>query len=182
MKPMAIDIIGTINELIKRALKEILLLLGILVFGLSAPLLFTVGAEWLAWRYPQYASTWAVVYMFAGPFACAIWMVFICHWDSVRQWQRMGRIKTWRQDHGGYVRTIGKSLWFMISGFFGSAVAEGVLTYTAHRMSVIPGHLMLFFAVAPLAVFAPCLIVLLSRALRRPNRQTVSRSFGAIRW
>lgn len=167
MKPVIIDVVGTTKELVKSALKEFLLLLGILMFGLSAPLLFTLGAEWLAWRYSQYASTWAVIYLFVGPFASAIWMVFICHWHSVRQWQRSGKLDIWRKDHGGMICTVGKSIWFMISGFVGSAVAEGVLTYTAHRMSIIPGHLMLFFAVAPFAVFAPVLLVLLSRWIRR---------------
>ncbi len=31
--------------------------------------------------------------------------------------------------------------------------------------------MMFYFAIAPFAVFFPCLIVLLSRALRRPDRQ-----------
>ena len=172
MKPMIIDVVGTIKELVKWALTQVLLFLGVILFGLSAPLLFTVGALWLAWRYPDYASMWAVIYLFAGPFACAIWMVFICHWHSVRQWQRSGKLDSWREDHGGMICTVGKSIWFMISGFLGSVLAEGVLTYTAHRMSVIPGHLMLFFAVAPFAVFAPVLLVLLSRWIRRDEYAT----------
>jgi hypothetical protein len=172
MQPMVIDVAGTIKELVKWALTQALLLLGMLMFGLSAPLLFTVGAEWLAWRYSAYASTWAVIYIFAGPFASAIWMVLICHWHSVRQWQRSGKLDTWRKDHGGMICTVGKSIWFMISGFFGSVLAEGVLTYTAHRMSVIPGHLMLFFAVVPFTVFAPVLLMLLSRWIRRDEYAT----------
>ena len=61
MQPMVIDVAGTIKELVKWALREAVLLLGMLMFGLSATLLFTVGAEWLAWRCPTYASTWAVI-------------------------------------------------------------------------------------------------------------------------
>jgi len=104
---MPIDIIGTINELIKRALKEILLLLGILMFGLSAPLLFTIGAEILVWQSAD-ITTWAPIYFLLGPFACAIWMVFICHWHSVRHWQRAGKLSTWREDHGGIYCTVGR--------------------------------------------------------------------------
>ena len=85
MKPMIIDVAGTIKELVKWVLTQALLLLGILMFGLSAPLLFTVGAEWLAWRYRTYASTWAVIYMFAGPFACTFWMILMCHWPATRR-------------------------------------------------------------------------------------------------
>lgn len=61
----------------------------------------------------------------------------------------------------------------MISGFFGSVSAEGVLTYAAHRMSVVPNHLILFFAVAPFAVFAPCWLVVLSRWIKRDKYTTV---------
>jgi hypothetical protein len=172
MPPVVIDVAGTVNELLKWALTQVLLLLGILIFGLSAPVLFTVGAMWLAWRYPQYASTWAVVYLLVGPLACAIWMVFICHWHTVRRARKEERLRTWRRDEGGYIRTVGKSFCFMIAGFFGSALAESVLTYTAHRVSLIPKHLMLFCVVAPFAVFAPVLLVLLSRWVRRDKSAT----------
>jgi len=167
MRLMAIDVAGTIKELVKWVLTRALLLLGMLMFGLSAPLLFTVGAEWLAWRYPQYASTWAVAYMFCGPFACTFWMILICHWPAIQRARRAGRLRAWREDEGGYIRTMGKSFCFMIFGFSGSALAEGALMYAAHRISVIPGHLTLFFALAPFAVFAPVLLVLLSRWIRR---------------
>jgi hypothetical protein len=172
MKPMVIDVAGTIKELVKWVLTQALLLLGMLMFGLSAPLLFTVGAEWLAWQYPAYASTWAVIYMFAGPFACTFWMILICHWPAIQRARRAGRLRTWREDEGGYIRTMGKSFCFMIFGFFGSVLAEGALMYAAHRMSVIRGHLMLFFAVAPFAVFAPVLLVLLTRCIRKDEYAT----------
>jgi hypothetical protein len=172
MQPMVIDVAGTIKEFVKWVLMRALVLLAFLMFGLSAPLLFTVGAEWLAWRYPQYASMWAVAYMFLGPFACMFWMILICHWQTIQRARRAGRLRTWREDEGGYIRTMGKSFCFMILGFLGSALAEGALIYAAHRMSLIPGHLMLFFAVAPFAVFAPVLLVLLSRYIRREEYAT----------
>ena len=172
MQTVAIDVAGTIKELLKWAIMQALILLGMLAFGLSAPLLFTLGAEWIAWRYPDYASTWAVVYMFAGPFACTIWMILVCHWPTIQRARRAGRLRTWRDDEGGYIRTMGKSFCFMFLGFFGSAAAEGFLVYAAHRMSVIPGHLMVFFAVAPFSVFAPVLLVLVSRWIRRDEYAT----------
>jgi len=168
MNLVAIDIIGTIRELVKRAVKEILLLLGVILFGLSAPLLFTVGALWLALRFADYASTWAMIYLALGPFACCIWMVFISHWpDWVADWKA--------RRAGGYiarsfderVHASAKGVGFMVSGFFGSLLAEGVFTYAAHRLDVIPNHLVLYFAVAPFAVFAPCLLVVLSRWMKR---------------
>lgn len=174
MKLVAIDLIRTINDLIKQVLKEILLLLGILMFGLSAPFLFTVGAEILVWQNPTDIS-WGVSYFSLGPFACAIWMVFICHWHTVRRWQRAGKLSTWRGDHGGIYSTVGKSVWFMISGFFGSAIAEGVFVVAAHQ--TLPNEparesRMIYFAIAPLFVFAPVLLVLLSRWIRRDEYAT----------
>jgi hypothetical protein len=108
---------------------------------------------------------WAVIYLIAGPFACCIWMVFISHYpDWVADWKA--------RKAGGYIARsrfsgTAKGLGFMVSGFFGSLFAEGVFTYAAHRLSVIPHHLVLYFAVAPLIIFAPCWLVLLSRWIRR---------------
>jgi hypothetical protein len=175
MNPVIIDVIGTIKGLVKWALKEVLLLLGILMFGLSAPLLFTLGAEILVWQDPTDIS-WGVAYFFLGPFACAIWMVFICHWHSIRQWQLLGRLHTWREDHGGMMGTVGKSIWFMVAGFFGSALTEAV--FFVAGMRIYPHGLetresaMLYFAIAPLFVFAPVLLVLLSRYIRRDECAT----------
>jgi hypothetical protein len=125
-------------------------------------------------------STWAVVYFFLGPLACMIWMVFICHWQSIRQWQRAGKNlgvmgSNWRKAHGGIVCTVGKSLWFMASGFFGSAIAESVLVVTTFKIfpqGLTREGLMAFFAIAPLFVFAPVVLVLLSRWIRRDEYAT----------
>jgi hypothetical protein len=165
MQPVVIDIAGTIKELVKWLLIELLLFVAIIAFALSAPFLFTIGALWLAHRFANYASTWALIYLAVGPFACAIWMLFISHFpDWVADWKA--------RKVGGYiarnrVHASAKGLGFMVYGFFGSLLAEGVLTYTAHRLDVIPRHLVLYFAVAPFFVFAPCLLVVLSRWIHR---------------
>jgi len=172
MQPVVIDVVGTIKHFMIWALLEILYFFALIAFALIAPCIFTVGAEYLAWRYPQYASTWAVVYLFVGPLACAIWMVFICHWHTVRRARKEGRLRTWRQDEGGYIRTMGKSLWFMFTGFCGSVLAEAAITIAAHKYGIIPHHLILFFAVAPFAVFAPCWLVVLSRWIRKDRYAT----------
>lgn len=167
MNLTAIDIIGTVRGLVKFILKELLLLLAILVFGLSAPLLFTLGAEWAVWQNPSDVASWAASYFLLGPFACAIWMVFICHFHSVRLWQREGRLDSWREDHGGLVHTVGKSIWFMVGGFIGSAIAEGVFLFGANQVFThepTRQSLMTIFAIAPLAVFAPVILVLLKRS------------------
>lgn len=62
----------------------------------------------------------------------------------------------------------------MVAGFFGSILAETVMMVVLMRLFPDGGnsHLMLVFAVAPFAVFAPVLLVLLSRRLRRDEYTT----------
>lgn len=178
MEPMVIDIAGTAREFLKWVLSEILFLLGLLVFGLSAPLLFTVGIEVLALSGAD-MRVWGVLYFLLGPLACAIWMVFVCHWHSVRQWQRSKKLNTWRQDHGGMWHTLAKSIWFMVSGFIGSVAAEVIFAIALGKVfperlsSLNPESAALVFAIAPFFVFAPVLLVLLSRWIRRDEYRTV---------
>jgi hypothetical protein len=175
MKPTVIDIAGTAREFVEWVLAQILFLLGLIAFGLSAPLLFTVGMEILAYR-GENMNIWAPIYFILAPFACCIWMVFICHWHTMRQWQRAGKLSTWRQDHGGIFRTVGKAVWFMVAGFFGSIAGEVILLYgvgTIYPDYVNPSAYTLVFAIAPFFVFAPVLLVLLSRWIRRNMHTTV---------
>lgn len=164
---VGIDFFATAESVVKGVLLLFVYVVALLAFALSAPLLFTVGAEWLAWRYPGYASTWGVAYLASGPVACAVWMSILSHWyDWVAEWKARKAgvrvVRTW----GDREAAFGKGVGFMFAGLVGSFLAEGAFTYAAHALSVVPGHLMLYFAAAPLAVFAPCWIVLLVRWLR----------------
>lgn len=156
MKPMIIDIAGTVKQLVKLVLTEALWFLGVILFGLSAPLIYTVGAWYLAWQYPQYAGYWATAYLFTGPIACTIWMLFIAPFGFDRK-------------KFGFVRRHARYMGFGISGLLGSILAETVLMVV--MMELFPrggnNHLMLFFTLAPFAAFAPVLLVLLSRWIRR---------------
>jgi len=170
-----IDIVGSIRKLMMWVVTQLALLLGVILFGLSAPLLFTVGVEIIIWQNPADMS-WAPIYFMLGPVACAIWMVFVCHWRSVRQWQREGRLDTWREDHGGIAHTAGKSTLFMIVGFFGSVLTEAIFLVVTWRLvgelakEQVRESWMLYFAVAPFAVFAPVLIVLVWRWCQQSAR------------
>ena len=148
MNTVIIDIAGTIKELLKWVAVQVLIFLAVVGVGLSAPFLFSVGALWLAWRYAEYAWIWAVIYLTLGPFACSFWMILLS-----------AKLATQHSDDDPLNRSLMATA-FMVVGFFGSLLAEGVFTYAAHRLSVIPNHLMsLFFVFAPLAVFAPCWLV-----------------------
>lgn len=168
MKPMIIDVIGTVEHLVKWALVQILLIFAMIAFALSAPLLFTVGALWLAVNCPYEAEFWGMAYLLSGPVACAVWMSILSHWpDWVADWKA--------RKAGGYIprsfdqraHAFGRGLGFMFSGLFGSFLAEGIVATAARCLHVLPNHLVLFFSVAPFAVFAPCWLVVLRRWIRR---------------
>ena len=162
-KPVIIDVAGTIKELVKWALTEILWVIGIILFALSAPFIYTIGAEYLAWRFPQYAGYWAVIYLFTAPIACTIWMLLIAPFGFDRQ------NKKWT-----FVRRHARYVGFMVSGFFGSILAEVVMMVVLMHIWSGGGnrHLLLIFAVAPFVVFSPVVLVLLSRWIRRNEYAT----------
>jgi hypothetical protein len=172
MQPVVIDVVGTVRRFVFWALLQIVYFFALIAFALLAPLIFTVGAEYLAWKYPQYASTWAVVYLFLGPLACTVWMSPISHWqDWVADYRARRAGKRPARTHSFVYGTV-RGLGYMFAGFCGSVLAEAALTIAAHKYGIIPHHLILFFAVAPFAVFAPCWLVVLRRWIRKDRYAT----------
>lgn len=106
-------------------------------------------------------------YLFTGPIACTIWMLFIAPFGFDRE-------------KFTFVRRHVRYMGFMVSGFFGSILAETVLMIVLMKLFPHGGnrHLIGIFAVAPFAVFAPVLLVLLSRWIRRDEYATAYRHFG----
>jgi hypothetical protein len=99
---------------IKSAVKELVVLLALNIvlvpFMVLAPVGFFVLPLVLIARNPQdNYSGLAQLLFWTGPLSCAFWMLVSCHWQSVRQWQRMGRLNTWREDHRGLLRTVTKA-------------------------------------------------------------------------
>lgn len=161
------DIIGSLNSVVKWVVLQILYLIAAFVIMLSAPIIFTVGMQFVAYKFAASASSWAIVYLVIAPLFCAAWMAPIARWyETVAKWKARkmgGHIKVSRTE---FVYRIGRGCVWMVIGFFGSLLAEGIFTYAAHRMGMIPHHLNLYFALAPFAVFAPCELVVISRMLR----------------
>lgn len=161
---MAIDLIGTFKQLAKWTLQQVVILTSMLLLALAAPLIYTVGTEWVVWNNPTDTS-WCVGYFMAGPFASAFWMVILCHFHSIRLWIREGKpLGMWSESHGGWLHNNLKATGFMVVGFLGSALAEGIFLVTAHdKFSLTRESMLLYFAIAPLAVFAPVILLLLKR-------------------
>ncbi len=146
----------------------IVLSIVLLVFFGSAPLFYTVVPFWCLFHPSPYfcSRDMATVVMLTGPFACGFWMTVICHWHTVRKAQSEGRIDRWRETEGGMVCTVGKSIGFMVMGWFGSALAELIFSLVSRPLLWTFTGRLAFFAMAPFAVFAPVWIVLLRRWMR----------------
>src|SRR5271170_1258148 len=169
MKPAPIDVIGSIRGFLKWGVEQIFILLIAGVLLLSAPLLYTVGAEYLVWQNPNDLS-WAAPYFLLGPLVCSFWMIFICHFHSIRLWRRQGKFtgtyeSEWADANGGWLHLNLKATGFMVLGFLGSALAEAALVIWKNPQSESGnlGGATFYFAVAPLFVFAPVIIVILKR-------------------
>jgi hypothetical protein len=112
----------------------------------------------------------AQLFFWTGPLSCAFWMLWSCHWQSVRRWQRMGRLDTWRQDHGGLLRTVAKATIYLFAGLFGSFFFK-ILFLIAFRFLAFEwfdsaSRYALWFALFPFSTFAPVILLWLARWLR----------------
>ena len=162
---MVIDIAGTAGQFVKWVLSEILFLLTLLVFGLSAPLLFTVGIEALALSGAD-MRIWGVLYFLTGPLACAVWMVFVCHWHTMRQWQRAEAAEHLASEPAAASSLHSASRfgsWSAVSSapsppklFFAIGLGK---VFPERLSSLNPESAALMFAIAPLFVFAPVLLI-----------------------
>jgi hypothetical protein len=119
----------------------------------------------------------AQFFFWTGPLSCALWMLLSCHWQSVRHWQRMGRLDTWRQDHGGLVRTVTKATGYMFGGLFASFFFEMVFLcvfrFAPYSLFGSASRFALWFALFPFATFAPVILLWLVR-WRRGRRERLS--------
>jgi hypothetical protein len=143
--------------------------IALILFFASAPLLYVTVPFWAILKHKSVADM-TTIYMLTGPFACGFWMTVICQWQTVRLAQARGRVNNWRDSEGGMFCTVGKSIAFMVMGWFGSSLAEFVFCAGAGNLLHSTTGQSEFFAMAPFAVFAPVWLVLLCRWMRGRKR------------
>jgi len=169
-------------EILKSLFRSIVRLaainIALILFFASTPLLYVTVPFWVILTRPADAAAMFTVYMMTGPFVCGFWMTVICHWHTVRKAQREGRSANWREAEGGMFCTVGKSIGFMVMGWFGSALAEFVFCGAAGNLLHSNTGRLEFFAMAPFAVFAPVWLVLLCRWMRGRKREDFIRAKG----
>lgn len=163
-------------EIIKaiwRHLIKLLILNVILVpFMVLAPVGFVVLPLALIAAHPHDDfSGLAQLFVWVGPLSCAFWMLVSCHCHSVRQWQRMGRLDSGRQDHGGLLHTVTKATVYMFAGLFTWFFFE-IVFLIAFRFMLFDwfdgaSRFVLWFMLFPLSTFAPVKLAVVQR--RKPS-------------
>ena len=145
-----------------RNVVELLVLNLILVpFMVLAPIVLVVLPLVLIAKNPNDDfSGLAQTFFWTAPLSCAFWTLVYSQWSSPAAWQRMGRLRTWRRDHGGFLRTVTRATLWMYFGLFGSFLSEIAFLiafrFVPWSVSGAP-RFMLWFGTFPFACYAPLL-------------------------
>jgi hypothetical protein len=166
-------IIQEIEGAIGWVIKQVLLFVAFVFTAAIAPIVLAVLPQVLIIRNPQGDFAWlAEVFVWVTPLSVGFWMVVLCHWHSIRLWQREGKFtgtfgSEWREAHGGIVLTNVKSMCFMVLGLFGSFLFEILFLiafkHVPFEMFDGAARFRLWFALFPFAAFLPVILLLLKR-------------------
>jgi len=85
-------------------------------------------------RSPEGATAW----FFVAPLSAGFYVLVYSQWSSAMVWQRAGRLKQWRADHGGIFRTVPRACGWLFGGIFFSYVAEAAFMLAFRRVSLLP--------------------------------------------
>jgi len=138
-----------------RWLKQ-MLLINIL---LLPPMLLFPAICWLPLFATHPEPGWAQACFWFGPLSAAFWTLVYSQWSSAMAWQRMGRLREWRRDHGGLLVTATKATAWMFLGLFGSFLCEIAFLIAFRRVpyAMFDGtaRLRLWFTLFPVACYFP---------------------------
>lgn len=138
-----------------RWLKEMLLLNAVL---LPPMLLFPAICLTLA-AHPDPLA--AQLCFWFGPLSAGFYVLVYSQWSSAHAWNKMGRLKQWRSDHGGFLCTIPRACGWLLFGIVASFFAEVVFMlafkYVPYGMFAGTARLRLWLCMFPLACYFPLL-------------------------
>jgi hypothetical protein len=166
------DILGSVGKLFWDIVAQVFWFMAFVIVAALAPMILVALPLWLLWQNPNADLVWLEqVVFYVAPFSCAFYMVVLCHWHSVRYWQRMGYDlgtlgSNWREAHGGIFCTTGKAILFMVVGLVGSYLFEVLYILAFQYVPYsFPGRVRvaLGFALFPFAAFAPVILLLVKR-------------------
>lgn len=171
----------TIKGIFKFALDLILIHIAVIVIGLAAPVLFVVVPFVVIAMNPGAdLSMFSTAYLLVGPLAAAFWMIILCHLPLAIRAYRVGRLDEYKAKKGG-TRGVLKGIGFMILGFGCSFAAEVVLLVLFGSVHTQAEYVR-FFMLAPFAVFAPVLVLLVVRFLRYRREDAADDHYESLRY
>ena len=164
----ATHVIREIQQAIWWLIKQVLLFVAFVATAAITPVILAVLPQLLILHNPSGDfSALAEAFVFLTPLSVALWMAFLCHWHSIRLWQREGKFSEWREAHGGFVSRNVKSTGFMFIGLIGSFVCEILFLITFQHVPYAAfdgaARFRLWFALFPFAAFAPVILLLVKR-------------------
>ncbi len=177
---VTIDILGSIEKFMVDALKLIAMNILIVILLVTYPVVMIALPLYLISVSPSADRNWLMQLIFwTAPLSCAFYMCVSCHWHSVHQWRKMGRLDEWREEHGGIFHTVFKSFVYMGIGLVASYICEVafLLAFSLVPHSV-PMREALGFVLYPWAVYAPVIVLWISR--RNYHEPLPGEEFGVV--
>ena len=192
---VTVDILGSVEKLVWDVIAQVLWLLAFVAFVAAAPVLYFFFGYFCA---RSGSSDFPMIYVFTSPLPVAVWMLFICRWRKIRQWQRAGKDlgvmgSNWREAEGGWTVSILKSFGIMFLAGLSSFAAQMLTVFWyVHLMGravfftplymtdQTPHELTIFWSLMPLVAFSPVIVVLVSGWVWRRDysREPISRSLN----
>ena len=168
------EIIRQTQEFIWWVIKQALQFAAFCIMAALGPLMLVVLPAVMIYQNPNVQYVWLEqIFFLTAPLSCAFYMVISTHWHSVRLWQKCGRDlgafgSKWRKANGGMPRTLAKSIVYMIVGLFASYFFEVLYLY-AFQYVPLTGtvKVLAYFELAPFAVYAPVILLWVTRWMRR---------------
>ena len=181
-RAVAVDVLGSIQQLVLDVVKFALQIAGLLAFAAAAPILYFFFGLFCA---RSGDSTFPMIYVCTSPLAVSIWVLVLSRFLSVRRWRQSGKDlgamgSNWREAEGGLGVSILKSFLYMflggISSFAAQMAAVGMWAHFTGRAVFFaplymtdptPHDLTVFWSFMPLVAFSPVIVVLVHHWVRR---------------
>ena len=90
-----------------------------------------------------------------GPLSAGFYVLVYSQWSSAHAWNKMGRLKQWREDHGGFLCTIPRACGWLLFGIVGSFAAEVGFCLAFRFVPHCESRLGLWMALFPFAAYFP---------------------------
>jgi len=153
-----IDILGSVKELVRGTLAMVAQFLAFVIVAALAPALLVALPLYLLRQNPNENLAWlAQAFFWTAPLSAGFWVLVYSQWSSAHAWNKMGRLKQWRDDHGGFLCTIPRACGWLLFGIVGSFLCEVAFGFAFRFVPHCESRLRLWMALFPFAAYFPLL-------------------------